>query len=497
MTNIIIFSQNVVLSEESFKHIKNKNIETYILTTNSLFDNEKRLIKDFFKYSFFVDFEDYLTDEEMSQIDENAFRGADRPYEEYILEIRKLKNKLVADKITKDRNYNGYLFSSNNDLGIVDEVWVKKGFVKCNVNFYYNSDSSKQSAVSIAKSFIKNILKKTFIYDIYKKKRNLLTIEDVRVAVKDNHKFILIGKPNRIDYRIDIPFEKSSEDLKNLNSGIYEKKEACTYLVPWHEYPKCHVPDSDEYDVQWVQDGYLPSNYSDYTYSFKPNNVRYSVWDAMGAKLFINKNLPYCSMPYRKKLYLPKAKFNTKISRVLIATSASGDWTALKNRSDDDYLVKAIVEVAKRYPQIMFVYRCHPNWICSDTLGTNSINRLSNYFNELNLDNLKISGNIPDGKSTRTFSRSSLEEDLKAADIVFGEHSVSMIDGGFMGIPFCSINMSNRRNFFQNMNDLGFPSCNTVDDICNLLDSYTHPGFQEKYQNAINNYNNMTDIDYF
>ena len=40
MTNIIIFSQNVVLSEESFKHIKNKNIETYILTTNSLFDNE-------------------------------------------------------------------------------------------------------------------------------------------------------------------------------------------------------------------------------------------------------------------------------------------------------------------------------------------------------------------------------------------------------------------------------------------------------------------------
>ena len=51
-------------------------------------------------------------------------------------------------------------------------------------------------------------------------------------------------------------------------------------------------------------------------------------------------------MPIRKKLFLPEARYPQKLRKVLCAASGTGDWTAIKNRSDDDRLVWAIGKVA-------------------------------------------------------------------------------------------------------------------------------------------------------
>ncbi len=92
-----------------------------------------------------------------------------------------------------------------------------------------------------------------------------------------------------------------------------------------------------------------------------------------------------------------------------------------------------------------------------------------------------------------SFKRSSFEEDLKGADIVVGEHSVAMIDAGFKGILFASCNMTGHRDFFEDLTKLGFPHCESVDEIAKLLKSVITPEFKVSYEQAIKNYNEMTD----
>ena len=214
--------------------------------------------------------------------------------------------------------------------------------------------------------------------------------------------------------------------------------------------------------------------------------------------MFKNMNLPVSIIPNRKKLYLPAPKFPEKVKNVLVVASGSGDWTALKNRSDDDMLVYAFSQIAKKYPNINFIYRCHPTWIHPSNVGVNAINRVNEYYNWLNLPNLKISANIPNNSVSNfqlTFQRSSLEEDLKNADIVFGEHSISMIDAAFKKIPFASVNLSKRRNFYSDITDMGFWHCKSIEDIENVIDNISSLEEQEKILNAVKNYNQMTDME--
>ena len=82
---------------------------------------------------------------------------------------------------------------------------------------------------------------------------------------------------------------------------------------------------------------------------------------------------------------------------------------------------------------------------------------------------------------------------MKKADIVFGEHSVSMIDGAFKNIPFASVNLTDRRDFACGLTELGFPNCKNADDIVKVIQEFTTPEYQKKYLQAVKNYNEMTD----
>lgn len=435
----------------------------------------------------------------MEDIDRKAFEDSKNNVQKFLLNIRYLKNQAIVSKICDEyKEYKGFLLSQNNDIGIADEVWIEAGFKKFEAEFYYSSckNGVKDKLLAILSQIkpLRVIYHKlcNWIIPLYKD-------DEVFVAYKDSKKYIFIGKMHRIGYRMELKFENSHEECRKLNKGQYYNTDEGQYLTTLHESEKCRIPDNKKYDVRRIQDGYLPSNYLKEYYSFIPSNVKYYVWDTMGAKVFLEANLPVELMPFRKKLYMPVPVFPSVVNEILVVASGSGDWTALKNRSDDDLLVEAFAEIAKTYPEIHITYRCHPSWVHPDNLGVNSIKRVADYFDSLEADNITISSNIPNAASQcgfqLSFTRSSLEEDLKNADIVFGEHSVSMIDAAFNKIPFCSVNMTNRRNFFDEMTKLGFPHCASVEDISTTIKSVLTEEYQTMYRKAVINYNQMTEED--
>lgn len=495
MKNVIVLTQNFNISFLStVSQSLNTKYETLIISPNAFFDSENKAFNNEFENVCFYVFANFLSDEEMAYIDSRAYSKRIKKLIPYIDSIRKNKNEFLILKIKEligSSSFNGVLLSNNNDLGIIDKIWTKNGFKKLKGDFFYDNSkkSWKQKLLSLFPFFT--------VYGVLKRKIfhiPLIPENEFHIYEENGKKYIILGKLSRIDYRLIVKFERNETEYKKYISNKFYKKDEAVYLVPWHEYPKCKIPDLKEYDVRYVQDGYLPSNYSDFTYHFKPRNVSYCVWDKLGSLLFKNQKLPYSMLPFRKKLYLPKPNYPKSVKKILVATSASGDWTAQKNRSDDDFLVQAFIDVAKILPDVEIIYRCHPNWITPDMLGVNSINRVITEFESLNLPNLKVSSNIPiDGTSTHTFSRSSLEQDLKDVDVIFGEHSVSMVDAGFKSIVFCPVNITKRRCFAQSLVDLGFPLCKSSQEIVNFIKNVSTEDFKQKYNKAIENYNAMTN----
>lgn len=498
MYSIIVFSQNLKL--ESFRKIslrEKKENKIIFLTTHFLFENERKYLTELFFDVEFYTFADFLTDEEMEECDVSSFSSREMEYQTYLATLKKKKNAIVADKILEKYPDSNKLILSD-DLGISIDIWRKRGFRYFKGEYYYDLNFKEKVGIVLENfGFLRHI------YDAIRqntKKSGNYNPEEVSVATYNGHKYVFIGKLNRIAYRLGINFTQSEFECNKLNNGKYETKDTCTYMTTWHEHGKCKIPDEDCYEVRWAQDGYLPPNYTHKDFCFRPDNVVYYCWDILGTQLFKNQGLPYEMIPFRKKLFLPEPIFPQKIENILIVASGSGDWTALKNRSDDDIMVDAFVKMAKRFPNIHFTYRCHPTWIHPLNVGVNSVNRVHKYFESMHLPNLTLSNNMPianlEGNFQYSFSRSSLEEDLKKADFVFGEHSISMIDAAFKGIPFCSVNLTKRRNFFIGINKLGFPTVSSHDEIAKIIEEANSVAFKKIYLKAIENYNRMTDEDF-
>lgn len=499
MLNVVVFSQNIKLDSLMASEAIPHKGETVFLTPHMLFANERKLISEHFEKCIFVKFADLLSDEEAEKCDIASY---DKTFllSEYYQEIKKKKNTMILNKLSKQFTWeNGYICS--NDLGIHSTTWLNAGFIPVDLEYYYDREPI-YSKEPTGRSFLKTMIKR--LPGVMKYRNNLIQKgkekdlpEEVYKSEYSGKKLIFIGKLSRISYRMDLDWEQSAADYNNLVNGIFENKTKSIYLTTIHEHFKSPVPDSKEYDVRIIQDGYLPPNYSSVYLKYKQMNERYYAWDVLGEKLFRNHQVPVSLMPFRKKLLLPYPEFRDKVKTILVATSGPGDWTALKNRSDEDLMVEAFVELAKRFPDINIIYRCHPTWTHPDHNGVNSINRVSDYIKYSKLSNITISGNIPQNKEYKTlsFSRNSFEEDLEKADVVFGEHSVSMLDGGFFGLPFCSVNLTGRRDFYCGITEMGFPHCESIDEICEFLYEYEDKEFQKKYNAAVDVYNAMTEAE--
>lgn len=494
MVNVYILSQNVKLSSLHNVIQTLPGDSNIFVSSNKMFDCEKLEIQQYFSDCYFICFGEILTDEDCEKCDTQATKNT-FSVEEYYSEIKRIKNEFIFTKVKEQFSPDRGVVLSN-DLGIDMHVWKKHGYKVVYADYYY--DWGIESFWNQIIYFIKSKGLFRWVYHYIRNYRTSKTKKfipektNVYVAYDDRMKYIFMGKMDRISYRTNLEWKESKEEKDCINEGKFYKKQECQYLSTLHESTYNAIPDCKEYDVRYIQDGYLPSNYTSAYLCYKPSNVSYYSWDKIGSKIFEHFDLPVSILPFRKTVSIDKLSFDGNVRTILVATSGPGDWTAIKNRSDEDLMAEAFVEIARRHPNINIIYRCHPTWIHPEHNGVHSIERLRQYFKSTGLNNISISTNIPENaldNYSASFPRSSLEDDLKKADIVFGEHSVSMIDAAMFGIPFSSINLTNRRNLFSDISEFGFPHCESIDDIDKVICEYSKKSFLDAFNDAIDRYN--------
>lgn len=513
-TAVVVFSTHLKLDSISvLKNEVNECERIVFVTPQYVFDNEREIISNIFdKCLEYVCFADLMTDEDGAKCDSDAFI----PYQESgrlalsdmyscFGDMNIMKNEILADKINKLYTPDVKLIMSN-DLGICLDVWINNGY-KRHVGDYYIKKVDGRKVPLIRKIFRRGAISKIMgrMKNIPKKLK-INYPDKIYVSNYNGKKILFHGHLERAGYRINLKFETSTVErfklwlvkLLYVLFRIRIDRNNVINMTTLHEYGNYayyDMIDIPEFHNYLFQDGYLPPNDTCKYLFFYGRNSHFLSWDKLGNKVFEYHGIPVSILPCRNIFPLPKPIFRP-IKKILCVSSGAGDWTAIKNRSDEDKTVVAFVEMAKRYPNITFMYRCHPSWVGSGIQGVNSIQRVVEYFDWLKLPNIHVSSNIPSFVDSRgnvvvSHRRSSLETDLKEADFVFGVHSISMIDGAMDGIPFASVNLSGRRNLWQGITDLGFPHCENIEAISEVIESVLDPEFQSKYCNAIDNYNKI------
>lgn len=494
MDNIVVITQNVKLDSLHLIRNKLKGQDTLVFSTQLVFDNEAKIIQEQLGVRcVFTNFSQIMDDSDFEKCDIDAYSDSLTTATQYYSEIRRIKNQIAVDRLLNKYPCNNRLIVCD-DLGIDDEPWLERGFIRVKCEYYHSPEPSspvRNNMVHRLSAVFKTI-KRFYDYPIF-------------ISYYKGQKHLFFGSLNRIGYRCDISFSEASkwENIKFILGYYWFKffksfpKNDVIRMSTIHESNRWPFPHHPNYNTKIIQDGYLPPNYSSKYLLFHGPYVEFYTWDTEGCKTFIYHNLKNRVLPFRKKLYLPKPVFPKNIRKILCVASGAGDWTALKNRSDEDSMMVAFGKVAAMFPEIEFVYRCHPVWIHPQHQGVNSINRAAEYIHWLGLPNLKLSSNIPnaeeDGRFRLSYQRSSFEEDLKDVDIVFGEHSISMIDAAFKGILFCSVNVTGRRDLFEGITGMGFPHCESIEEIESLLDCISTESFKDSYEKAIDRYNCMTN----
>ena len=250
-----------------------------------------------------------------------------------------------------------------------------------------------------------------------------------------------------------------------------------------------------------MQDGFLPKNYTSRYFKYFEGVSEFLIWDLLSINFFFINQLSFRKSKLFSPCTLPKLPFKKiSIKNVLVLTSGAGDWTALKNRSDDDKLFELFIKVAKTLPNINIIYRPHPLWVHPSHQGVNSINRLNNYLEAIEVDNMKISrGSTIESeefKVNRSLSMKSIsiDEEIQAADLVFGEHSQTLIKSAKIGKLFGSVNATNRRDLFSSISEIGFPHFNSHNQVINFIEKSS--SFINEYNNLITDYNKMVKYDF-
>jgi len=498
MDNIVVITQNVKLASLSAIRDNLCPGSVLIVSTQFIFENERIIIDNALSAKCeYVDFADLLSDAERQKCDEEAFDVSLRSVGQYYARIKALKNERIVAHIEEQYPCGNRLLVCD-DLGIDGAAWEAKGYKPVYCEYYHIVEVSRPKGM-IGRFWQRIAGQIGMIRRYYN--------GDIWQAIFKGKKHLFFGSMNRVGYRMDIEFKKASK-WENVKFILAHYSIKLLHFMPandtvrmttFHEDSHWGLPDHANFNVKKIQDGYLPPNYTSKYLYYYGRETEFYAWDEIGCHTFQYHHLKYAIMPFRKKLYLPEPRFPKKVQKVLCVASGAGDWTAIKNRSDEDMMIWAFGKVAAKFPDIEFVYRCHPVWIHPQHQGVNSINRAAEYYDWLKLPNLKLSGNIPDanqgGQFVLSYKRSSFEDDLKDVDLVFGEHSVSMLDAGFKNILFASCNVTGHRNFWEDITKLGFPHCESVEEIVELLKKVEAPAFKEEYMRAVKNYNEMTDRD--
>ena len=510
--NIIVINQHVKLeSLGKFNTLISSKSNVIIVSTQLLFENEREKIDYLLgRKCSFLNFADLMSDAEAEKCDVDSFSFEQNSVMDYYESIKIYKNKLIISKLSQLYPlYKGYITCDG--LGIHLNTWLSVGYEKINCEYYYYPSQEVNAHVPVEndqKPDIRSLLRKVskimpfslVFYPLHFLKRKYRMIASIQmyVAKENGNIYWFLGSMNRIAYRLNLKFKEANFIDKILfffkSKGWYNESHIIC-LSTLHEANN-RFSDRPDMNVKLMQDGYLPPNYSSKYLLFFGKYVEFWTWDVEGLRTFHYHQLPCRVIPIRKKLYLPEPNYPIRLKKVLCAASGDGDWTAIKNRSDEDNLVVVFAQLAKAFPDVDFVFRCHPVWVYPVHQGVNSINRVVDYYDSLHLSNLSVSSNIPQGNSScLSFKRSSYENDLQDVDLVLGEHSIAMVDAGFKKKIFCSVNVTGHRDFYLGMTEMGFPHCEKLQELIALLRNISSNEFKDAYHKAVLKYNEMTDLE--
>lgn len=144
------------------------------------------------------------------------------------------------------------------------------------------------------------------------------------------------------------------------------------------------------------------------------------------------------------------------IHNVCLMLNHAGDWSALIDRSDTDFVIMAFADAAAKAPQFSFRVRPHPTMSMVEHEGIRSYERLSKWISGINLPNME-------------FSQSSIEEDQTWTDCCVSEYSNVLVDCMKADKACIALNPTNRRNFLKHLEPLGLQVVHNGDELADLL----------------------------
>lgn len=234
--------------------------------------------------------------------------------------------------------------------------------------------------------------------------------------------------------------------------------------------------------VKVFADGLLPSNYprsyidAYHDTVFVANDPAAERWFTLCGKPSVRPpgfiDTPRMSPPRRPNV----------VRSVLLSLNHTGDWCAHINRSDTDLLVMTFVRLAEEFSGLRFTVRPHPAMDHPDHEGPGARERLARFVREAGLANLVL-------------SQTDAATDFAQADLVMSEYSATLLDAWRAGKPGLAVNLTRRRSFMADYEQLGF---STVETFSVLHEFFADPehGISLlclRQEQAVNNYNALID----
>lgn len=524
--NLIVFSLTTPISLllDAIEATQQNDIPTFCLSPHKLFDTEITCVKNqTTKKICFVSLYEFISQNEMEYCDTEADniiisekKSRENQLQNYYLKIKELKNAIILKNIkSKYQLASKYILSD--DLGIDTQIWLRDGFNSC-----FLPESPKITSYDKIAGQIK------YLFQRLKNKTEMSLLKTSAGL------FILFGRPKRITQYLDAKKYTISPlprwevlylnnllklcflskktpiavvrllssfllDILTLFFKTIKAEHIYTIISPIHE-------DNDMYgflasklgvEMFYLQDGFLPSYYTSTYLRYRIWANKYYIWDKLSSGIFERHSLNYEIWDCYTKTTLPIIEDKkTNIQNVVFLTSGAGDWTALKNRSDEDLAFLAFIEAAKKLPDVNFIYRPHPLWMHPEHQGVNSIERVINYSKELNLPNFIVStGALKEGNTFMKDKHLSVEpttinDDINSADIVFGDHSQALLTAVQRKKIIASVSLANRKEFFYNYTKLGFPILRSSEDMVFFIKRVENDSdFIDVYNKSIKHYN--------
>ena len=91
-----------------------------------------------------------------------------------------------------------------------------------------------------------------------------------------------------------------------------------------------------------------------------------------------------------------------------------------------------------------------------------------------------------------SFISKSIEDEIKSADIVLGDHSEALLNAAQQEKIIGSVSLARRKEFFYDYTFLGFPLMRSVDDIAKFIDQVENDtNFCTSYNKIIEKFNQL------